>query len=169
VLELGASHHVTGNSQVLLDAQPCTDVSVTFGNGHRHKATFIGDVITLHFGHQLQLHGVLYVPGASEPLLHPQRDKMRCVLRVQHILLRNYAAQQPPYRRCVLRDGRHIQHYRQQCVLNTLRSVSVSSVLWPQRSCLLHRRFNHLGHDNMARLAEEDTHGGGHECPCRGR
>lgn len=69
VPDLGASHHVTGNSQVLLDARLCTDVSITFGNGHRHKATLIGDVIIeLHFGHQLRLQGVLYVSGASANL-----------------------------------------------------------------------------------------------------
>ena len=185
VLDSGASHHVTGNPDLLRNVRPCTDITVTFGNGQRHKAEMVGDVdITLdvrmdtdmHGGQTvLRLHDVLYIPGAVTNLLSVRSATKHgssfvfhedyCIVRHQKTLVATAAyGADGVYS---LRDMSAEWDYDRlmspskltDAVLTALRDDHArqpAADAGVEGAQLWHRRYGHLGFDNLTKLVQED-------------
>ncbi len=178
VLDSGASHHVTGSTQALLDARPCTDMTITFGNGHQHKAELVGDVVLeMPFGYQLRLQDVLYVPGASANLFSIS-SATKCGARFSFGPVSCHRTQNNVSVGVAGRDKNGLYSLYEMSRWNRPSEYLGDTTLSPAAAALLahglpplpaaaaadaadaaaadaqlwHRRLNHLGMDNMVRL-----------------
>ena len=70
VLDSGASNHITGNLDLLIDVrEPGRNISVTFANGTVSEAKYVGDaVLEVSDTSVILLKDVLYVPSAAANL-----------------------------------------------------------------------------------------------------
>ena len=158
VLDSGASHHITFQRDLLQDARPCRkDISIMFANGERGAAESVGDVlIKTTEDVALKLQHVLYVPSAAANLFSIssataggatfQFSSTGCVIRHsgRHVATAARAS-----------NGVYRIHAQQVAP-----AALAARVLPKETPELWHRRFGHLGYDNLAKLVQGDmVHG----------
>jgi hypothetical protein len=151
IVDSGATSHITADISCLHDVQP-TDVKVNFGNGSVGRAEAVGDVILSGipgmYGVNLVLRKVLYVPDAADNLLSIKKiteagwrvsiDLVKCVIHSQpkRIVAKSYS------------NGLYVVSGWASKAVSTdakLAATKETAELW-------HRRFGHLGYDNLAKL-----------------
>ena len=156
VLDSGASRHMTPHRDILVNERPLTeDITVTFGNGGQSKPASVGDVMLKTGTYILVLTDVLYVPGASENLLSVRRATKTggasftfsdacCMLELGGQVLAVAPCQS---------DG--IYYLRAECVRDDSdigQAYALFSGTTKETPELWHRRYAHLGYDNLAKL-----------------
>lgn len=150
VLDSGASRHITPDEDILINTR-CVDdpVVITFGNGGVCKTSTIGDVLLRTNDNAFLLTDVLHVPGAAENLISVKTATKNGVEF-------NFGASD-----CDIRVGGHtiatapstgdlIYYLSGECITSkhsalAARATKETPVLW-------HKRYGHLGFDNLARL-----------------
>lgn len=155
VLDSGASRHITGNRADLINPKPVTeDIPVTFGNSSLGKARAVGDVVLLDTcaaGRKLVLRDVLFVPEAKTANMM----SMSCARRAGA-------------RFVVDEDGCKVYYGQDLLVTATERNglyIIESKTARPRAAAAMyaqpketpqewHRRFAHLGYDNLAKLVK---------------
>ena len=151
VLDSGASYHITGNVNRMVNLrEPEADITITFGNGNRAKVMGIGNVV-LHLGDSktLTLKEVLYIPESTANLLSiPFAIKSgaefsfgdtSCIIRVNGVSVTK-----------ANRRSNGLYSIRGQVIADALMSAAEETPeLW-------HRRYGHLGYDNLSKLVKLD-------------
>jgi hypothetical protein len=151
IVDSGATSHITADISCLHDVRPA-DVVVNFGNGSIGRAEAVGDVILSGvpgiYGTNLTLRNVLYVPDAADNLLSIKRvtdagwrvsiDLEKCVIStdVKRITAKSYS------------NGLYMLSGWARKTATADAKVAASK----ETAELWHRRFAHLGYDNLARL-----------------
>jgi len=154
VLDIGASRHITGNRTVLQNVRPVSEpVTITFGNGGTGKAAATDEVLLQTPTNVFLLTEVLYIPEANENLIsvrHAIRNGLdfrfygnRCDI--------GHNGQQLASAPCTddaiyyLTGWSEAQPELAQTACSAKSSTKETPELW-------HKRFGHLGYDNLARL-----------------
>ena len=148
VLDSGASHHVTNDASTMSDMRPLDDaIHITFANGERAEARGIGSVqlggLTGGAFDHITLKDVLYVPEASVNLVSVP-------LAVRRGIVFDFAAEG-----CRVSKGGQLVTVAPPSggvyVIGPWTGVAsaLSAKATPQ---LWHRRYGHMGYDNMAKL-----------------
>ena len=148
VLDTGASQHITNDNRLMLDEQPITGSSITFGNGAKVPAVSVGSVpITVGVGQTFTLRDVLFVPTATANLLSVSSANRygvkfsfgptTCTISSRGAVVATGS--------CRENGLFYLTGLAEQAALSARSAVSAE--LW-------HRRFAHLGVDNMIRLQE---------------
>ena len=162
IVDSGASRHVTPFKFLFESLSPLpTPTTVTFGNGQAAPAAGQGN-ITLHVtvqGEQrsVLLRNVLWVPGAAHNLLSVQQatsqGRAQACFSGQQCML---SAQGRPI--IIAHEAGGLYSMRVQPVQQEQAHVTgtASATQLQERAELWHRRFCHLGADNMARLVQLD-------------
>jgi hypothetical protein len=151
VVDSGATSHITADLNCLQNVRPA-DVVVNFGNGSAGRAEAVGDVflsgVSGMDGTNVWLKNVLYVPDAADNLLSIRKitesgwkvsmDLEKCVIRAlgKQITAKSYSNGLYILSGWVSRSG---------TADAKLATSKETAELW-------HRRFGHLGYDNLARL-----------------
>ena len=160
IVDSGASRHVTPFKCLLDSLSPLpTPTTVTFGNGQAAPAAGQGNII-LHVtvqGEQrsVLLKNVLWVPGAAHNLLSVQQatsqGRAQACFSGQQCML---SAQGRPI--IVAQEHGGLYTMRVQPVQHEQAHVSGTAGVTQlqEKAELWHRRFCHLGADNMARLVQ---------------
>ncbi|GAB4815364.1 hypothetical protein N2152v2_002410 [Parachlorella kessleri] len=153
VLDTGASRHITGNRSIMSNLRPVEEpVTITFGNGGTGQAAATGEVLLHTADNEFLLTDVLYIPEASENLISV-RHATRYGLDFKFC-----------HDRCAIgRDGRTVaiapcagdaiyylsgwSQVQQEAAQTALAAKAAKETpeLW-------HKRFGHLGYENLARL-----------------
>lgn len=152
VLDTGASRHITPDGSILLNVRKLDkDIIITFGNGSTGKAIAEGEAL-MHAGESIfLLNNVLHIPEASESLLsvraatqHGVNFKFkadRCEIWKGARLV----AAAPSNNDTIYYLNAKSEHSYNNCHAALTARSRESAELW-------HRRFGHLGYDNLARL-----------------
>lgn len=156
VLDSGASRHMTPDESLLTNKRlPTEDVTITFGNGSQGRAEAVGDVF-LDTGYStVRLTDVLYIPALTENLFsvrHATKNGARFTFSSSgcEIWMDNEMVAVAP---CLKDDivyyinGRSASEGAESNNNTALlaRTAKETPELW-------HRRFAHLGYDNLAKL-----------------
>jgi hypothetical protein len=153
-MDSGATRHITPNKVSLINAKTVQgDIPITFGNGLEGKAQAVGDVVlmdTCAAGRKLVLRDVLYVPEATANLLSMSRarkagarfviDQHGCKVYYGPDLLVTAKEQ----------DGLYIIDSK---VAKPARAMYAQPKETAQE---WHRRFGHLGYENLAKMVKGD-------------
>ncbi len=157
VLDTGATRHLTGNKDLLINPRPVTqELIITFGNNSEGAAKAVGDVVlldTCSANKRLILRDVLYVPEA----------KTANMLSIS-------TAQKAGACFVIDSDGCKLFYDRELLVTakerNGLYIISGKTTKTHQESAMLahsketaeewHQHFAHLGYNNLARLVKEN-------------
>ena len=149
VLDSGASQHITNDVAAMTNVRPLTkDITIMFGNGGRGKAEAIGDIDITSLcngdANTVTLTDVLYVPAAAANLLSIPKSvnngidfRFRpdnCEVWKDSLLVANAVHRHGVYSLQLVRSQQAMQ-------------ATDSPQLW-------HRRFGHLGYDNLAKLQQ---------------
>ena len=152
VLDSGASRHLTPDESILMNKRPMDEpIVITFGNGGTSKTSTVGDVLLRTSDSvAFMLKDVLHVPGASEHLLSVRSATKNGV---------EFKFGQDACN--ILHDGRFvaaasctgdlIYYLSGECVKSARHSAFATSAS-KETPELWHKRFGHLGYDNLARL-----------------
>jgi transposase InsO family protein len=151
VLDSGASHHITYDARKMTNVKECSDdFNITFGNGGKGNVVSIGDVV-LDVGHErtITLTNVLYIPTATANLLSIPCAIKRgadfsfgedmCSITVRGIVVTK-ASRQSNGLYCITEEAPGSA---------MLAAPKETAELW-------HRRYAHLGYDNLAKLKTLD-------------
>lgn len=154
VMDSGCTQHLTFDKSKLHNYRSLElDTSITFGNGQQAKAAGIGDVHLLSkvCGNptQVLLKNVLHVPDAAVNLFSVRRAtdnnanitfaEDKCLVFVDGEVMME----------AICRNGLyHIQEEREVHAACFVKAKETPE-LW-------HRRFGHMGYDNLARLQQQD-------------
>ena len=163
VLDSGASRHITPDANLLFNTRPPSkDITITFGNGGTGKAAAVGDVMlrTTSAAAPLVLTNVLHIPEASENLLSVRYATQRgldftftssdCKIRQGDTIL----ASAPSHKSDIYYlSGECLTPAMDDPALTGQAHAATTPKETPQ---LWHKRFGHLGYDNLAKL---QTHG----------
>ncbi|GAB4814243.1 hypothetical protein N2152v2_001289 [Parachlorella kessleri] len=153
VLDTGASRHITGNRSIMSNLRPVEEpVTITFGNGGTGQAAATGEVLLHTADNEFLLTDVLYIPEASENLIsvrHATRYGLdfkfchdRCAIgRVGRTVAIAPCAGDAIY---YLSGWSQVQQEAAQTAL-AAKAAKETPELW-------HKRFGHLGYENLARL-----------------
>ena len=151
VLDSGASRHITNDSSKMFNMRRLDmEVAITFGNGAQSKASVIGDIIMTDIQgsnvERIILRDVLYIPEAWANLLSiPHSVKNGVKFEFGNSIC------------SILKDGILIAKAMHQNGLYCIRSYATEKALQAKESPeLWHRRFGHLGYDNLARLQQQN-------------
>lgn len=156
VLDSGASRHITPDESILIDKRSLDEpIVITFGNGGTKKTSVVGDVLLRASDSvAFMLKDVLHVPGASEHLL-----SVRTATRngVEFKFGRDACH--------IMRDGEAvaaasctgdlIYYLTGECARPAGHSALAMSARG-ETPLLWHKRFGHLGYDNLVRLRAHD-------------
>jgi transposase InsO family protein len=149
VLDSGASQHITNDFASMLNVRKLShDVTIMFGNGARGRAEAIGevDITNLCNGDvdTVTLTNVLYVPGAAANLLSiPKAVSNGIDFRFR------------PDKCEVWTDSSLVATAVHHHGVYSLQLEQLESAMLAQDSPQLwHRRFGHLGYDNLAKLQQ---------------
>ena len=151
VVDSGATRHISPDVNCFHNLQPAV-VEVSYGNGSVGRAEAVGDMILsgvsgMH-GSTLTIKDVLYVPDATDNLLSIKKiteagfsvsmDLEKCVIRGagREITAKSYS------------NGLYVLSGWVSKAATADAKVAASK----ETAELWHRRFGHLGHDNLARL-----------------
>ena len=152
VMDSGAGRHMTPHKELLENLRPMKErVVVTFGNGERAEAAAEGQVKLQcqvdGLPNEVTLTDVLYVPHITANLFS-----------VRHATKRGAKINFKEDKCLVTLNGKNVleaQSHGELYYIRTMRScpmmmtdVQASAELW-------HRRYGHLGYDNLARLKRE--------------
>ena len=148
VLDSGASHHITNDASTMSDMRPLDDdIHITFANGERAEARGIGSVqlggLTGAAFDYITLKDVLYVPEASVNLVSVP-------LAVRRGIVFDFAEEG-----CrVSKDNQLVTVAPPSGGVYVIApspgvAAALSAKATPQ---LWHRRYGHMGYDNMAKL-----------------
>ena len=153
VLDSGASNHITGNLDLLIDArEPDRNISVTFANGTVSEAKYVGDaVLEVSDTSVILLKDVLYVPSAAANLYSIATATERGA---------NFEFGESG---CTISlHGRLITMAKRRanglCYMPSCQSEATALAAYPRTETaeLWHRRFGHLGYSNLETLVRED-------------
>lgn len=164
VLDSGASHHVTNDIKNLTrikDQDLARATTIKFGNNTMESAAAVGDVeldtyiASLGFWQRIILQDVLFVPTASDNMLSVRRATKNgaqlafsgdsCLIKLRGEVIAEASGSSGIY---------HIYAVPCECEGGADAAVmATSSTVSPQ---LWHRRFGHLGYDNLVRLARDN-------------
>ena len=153
VLDSGASNHITGNLDLLIDArEPDRNISVTFANGTVSEAKYVGDaVLEVSDTSVILLKNVLYVPSAAANLYSIATATERGA---------NFEFGESG---CTIGlHGRLITMAKRRanglCYMPSCQSEATALAAYPRTETaeLWHRRFGHLGYSNLETLVRED-------------
>jgi hypothetical protein len=157
VWDSGASKHITGHIEDIVNPKPVQgDTTITFGNSQEGKAQAVGDVIlldTCNADRKLVLRDVLYVPEAKTARMismsHARKAGARFVIdedgcKVYYGPDLLVTAKE--------RNGLYITESRAaRPAVPTTAAMFAQPKETPQE---WHRRFGHLGYDNLAKLVK---------------
>jgi hypothetical protein len=157
VVDSGASHHMTGAQSVFTDLRPFEGVSIKIGDGMRLPVEGIGTVqlVSILNGvlHEIELHEVYYVPGLKVNLLSVGMATNRGVKfdfrsdRCDILSPKGIALIEAPK----LADLYACELYQPRMLKAAYTAITnVDSVVW-------HRRFAHLGYQNLAKAVDMVT------------
>ncbi len=152
ILDSGASNHITGSESGMTNLRVApAGLSMTFGNGVKAKVEAVGDMVLGIPGSDFQsvtLGDVFYIPEASMNMfsiraavtrginVHFSRDKRGPYCRLE-------------------KDGGLMVEANADCGVFTMEAHlperAMAAVESPE---LWHRRFGHLGFDNLVKLAD---------------
>lgn len=156
VLDSGASRHITPDESILLNKRPMDDpIVITFGNGGKSKTSVVGDVLLRTSDSvAFMLKDVLHVPGASEHLLSVRTATKNGVefkfgSDACHIMRGGESVAEAS---CA---GDLIYYLSGECAKTAEHSALASSTS-KETPALWHKRFGHLGYDNLMRLRAQD-------------
>lgn len=155
ILDSGATRHISKDDKSMINVKPVQDdISVTFGNGARAAAKAIGDIEFVAYvsntgrSQLIRLENVLYVPEATHNLVS-----------VQSIINHGKQVLFGPDKASISRSGQVFAEaiwsgsvYALQVRATTsvaLTAATASPQLW-------HRRYGHLGYDNLAKLVKDN-------------
>ena len=153
VLDTGASRHITGNRSIMRNLRPVEEpVTITFGNGGTGRAAATGEVLLNTSNNAFLLTEVLYIPEATENLVsvrHATRyglDFKFCRDRCEIGQHGRTVAVAPCTGDAIyyLSGWSEVQQEAAQTAL-AANSTKETPELW-------HKRFGHLGYENLARL-----------------
>jgi hypothetical protein len=151
VLDSGASYHLTPHAEDFINLHPINEyITITFGNGGSAKAEGMGDVMLDNgYGGPIKLNNVLYVPDATASLLSiPRSTEKGASFQFTRTLCEIVA----PDGRIVAKANRGADNlfYMEAAQPKVLLSkTSETPELW-------HRRYGHLGYDNLTKLVDKD-------------
>lgn len=149
VLDTGASRHMTPTRSILTDLRPPPEhLTVTFGNGAQAKPAGVGDVyLELARGTTVVITDVLYMPNAAESLFsvsyaankgfHFSFGASGCEIFKGSTSIAHVPTKSDIY----YLEGRCLPNARAAYAART----NESPELW-------HRRFGHLGFDNLTKM-----------------
>ena len=152
ILDSGASQHITGDISSLKNLRRVQQPTpITFGDGHQASAAAVGDVelINVQGGYVdvIILKDVLYVPGAAANLLSINQAVKKgaafsftaraCTISIGPVTL----AEAP--------ENGGIYELRIGSSPQMAQLAAASPQLW-------HRRFGHLGYDNLAKMKKHE-------------
>ena len=150
VLDSGASHHLTGDLSQLCNVREVSGVNILFGNNQQGVATKCGDISLklTSTGKTIRLLDVLYFPEAAVSLLSLTAGAKSgvefefrgscCVLRLSGVV----------FGKAQLREN-GLYCLSTELMTAFLAKEKDSAQLW-------HRRFGHLGFDNLVKLRSRD-------------
>ena len=161
VLDSGASRHMTSNASVLTDIRPLTErVTFTGFMGEQCEAEAVGSALLYGVpgskpGDVLLLGDVLYVPGAAANLLSIPVcvkngakfvfEDEKCYITVGGEVVAEAVCKAGVYTLSV--ESMEVPSSAKEVALAA--TATESAELW-------HRRFGHLGYENLARLLSGD-------------
>ena len=152
VLDSGASRHITNHLDNMLNVRPVTEaVTITFGNGNQAKAEAIGDVELTGLRdsdvEKTTLKDVLFVKGATANLL----SIPRAVSKGVKFDFSDNACRVLKDKALIAKAHFHNGVYgiRNRCIPEKAMTAQQTPRLW-------HRRFGHLGYDNLAKLQQHN-------------
>jgi hypothetical protein len=162
VLDSGASRHITRHGHLLFNQRPPpTDITITFGNGGTGKPLAVGDIMlrTPTSLVPLVLTNVLHIPEATENLLSVRYAAQRGLSFVFNSSGCEIQRNNSTLATALCDDTSDIYYLQGEYITPAMdafratllhpalvaRTPSESPELW-------HRRFGHLGYDNLARL-----------------
>jgi hypothetical protein len=152
VLDTGASRHLTPYKDILLNARPLDeDITITFGNGGRGKATAVGEVLLHTHDATFHISDVLCIPEATENLISVRGATSRGLdfkFSAHHCEISRGGqtiANAPS-----MGDSIYYLDGWSKTADTQKRSALVARSKETPR--LWHERFGHLGYDNLARL-----------------
>ena len=152
ILDSGASRHITHSSAVMHNLRPVNeDLTITFGNGTKASVENIGDVVLEVPGSDvatLTLMDVWHVPEAKMSLFSIDRA-------VQNGVDVTFSRDDGAGRYCLLeKDGQLLARATSQGgVFGMVAYTGETAMAAVEDPELWHRRFGHLGYDNLAKLA----------------
>ena len=147
-LESGASRHITGNVSKMTHLKQLEEpITITLFNGDQAKAEAMGDVVLKNIrgsrAESITLTDVLLVPAATVNLL----SIARAASKGMHFLFNSKGCK-------IMKDGELVIMATYQ---NGVYGMSGNTALLAQETPMLwHRRFGHLGFDNLNRLQQAD-------------
>jgi transposase InsO family protein len=153
IIDSGASRHITFCKDILLDSRPLDqDVYITFGNGATVQAESVGTVqLKTKDGPPITLSNVLCVPGATVNLFSV--EQATCIGAV--IKFKNG--------RCKVTKNDKLALNVECCggvykFKTSYPSVNLHALIAKTKETpeLWHRRFGHLGYNNLAKLVKAD-------------
>ena len=157
VLDTGASRHITPDGSILHNPQELEEpITITFGNGGTCKATMEGDVLFKAGDNDLSfvLEKVLYVPAAAENLISIKSATKNgvdfkfgadgCKLEQDGLPLATASC-----------AGDIVYYMSGEC-LRPYNETALATRTNKETPELWHKRFGHLGYDNLSRLKELD-------------
>src|SRR5947209_362323 len=153
VLDSGASRHMTGNKELLCNLRKVDQPSsVTFANGTVGQAEYVGDTFLEADDNQaIQLRDVLFIPTAAANLFS-------IPTAIRHGTKFRFGVAD-----CTINhSGRDIATARRQSnglyfiPSSTEDLMAMAAQPKAETAELWHRRFGHLGYDNLERLVRED-------------
>jgi transposase InsO family protein len=149
VLDSGASRHITNDVKKLINVRALDrDITITFGNGAQATAKSKGDVVFANMDNSdfntITLNDVLYVPDAAANLLSIPTAAEK---GISFVFSNNS---------CDIRKNAQLVATASQSEgTYCLRTAQQASALAAKESPQLwHRRYGHLGFDNLAKLQQ---------------
>ncbi|KAK9806822.1 hypothetical protein WJX72_003845 [[Myrmecia] bisecta] len=150
ILDSGASRHVSGDVERLINVRPAPQgAGITTATGALAEARCVGDMVLsglqgLHVD-KLILRGVLGVPGSSVNLIS-----------IFQVLESGADMKVAADRLDIFKDGQPVLTAPQRAGVWSLRAEPARALAAKVTPELWHRRFGHLGYDNLAKLSERD-------------
>jgi hypothetical protein len=162
VLDTGATRHITGDPSLLANMKPLSEeLFITFGNGGEGRAEGYGDVLLdSSAGKSIRLRDVLFVPAAATNLLSMSTaSRAGATFIIDNSSCRAYKEEELLFT-ANKRGGLYILS---SSSAGTLAAGSQETALFsqPKETPLeWHRRFGHIGYDNLAKMVENNLASG---------
>ena len=164
VLDTGASRHITPHGDIMFNKRPLSeDITITFGNGSTGKATAVGDVLftSASAAAPLVLTNVLHIPEAMENLISVRYATQRglefsfttagCTIQRDGMTL----ATAPSRSDYIYYISGKCPTPGQKAFVAAAMTPALLGRTTAESPQLWHKRFGHLGYDNLAKLQSQ--------------